>query len=179
LAGDVGVEITYGTKDVKKLRKWLATAPGALDPDRPLKLMGVYMMGQTDKTFVGSGRGEVKWAPLSKATYSIRQSRKGKRGESRPLMGEGQMRSRVGTEIRGPKSKRDLIVFLPAGVPYAKYHQEGARIRVFGRGKLRDLPKRPMLFFVKKDIQKTESVFKKWAAGTLDRWLRRKGLTKR
>jgi len=171
----MSVEVSYDTKDVKKLQKLLRIA-SSVDPDPPLKRMGVYMISETDRTFREGGRGSVKWSALSDATFSIRESTKGKRGELRPLMGEGHLRRAFNTKIFGPKKERNLKIFTPT--PYAKFHQEGARIRIFGRGKLRSLPKRPMLFFTKKDRDRAAQEFKDHANNVMRDAVHKSGLRK-
>jgi phage gpG-like protein len=154
----MGVEVTFDTKELRKIRK-LADAiirdGGKID--KPLKRFGVYMMGQTDKTFRSSGRGNVKWKPLSEATLSIRESL-GRGGLSTmPLMGEGMLKRSIDSKVEGPKHERRQVTFTDN--PVAPFHQHGARIRVFGRGPLKRLPKREILFFTKEDKEQAVKEF--------------------
>lgn len=176
----MALSIEIDAREVKKLSKMLdLIEKHGGNMDRPLKRMGVYMLGQTDKTFERGGRGDVTWTHLSDATMSIRKSTKSSYTSTAPLTGSGRgLRRSFDTKLDGPKTERAMKVFTPTS--YAPYHQAGVgrgRFKVFGNI-TGSLPKRPMLFFTNKDKGEAIKQFTKHADRTAKDAARKSGLRK-
>jgi phage gpG-like protein len=95
--------------------------------DRPLKRWGAYMLQETGRTFDKSGRGPVKWKPLSAMTLALRKHRGRGANPKRILQLTGHLKraTQTHTITRGGMRAQQLI----NRVPYATDHQYGATKR--------------------------------------------------
>lgn len=165
--------VTFDATDIKNLPKIIeGIMKEGAKVDPVLKRCGEYMLVQTANTFKNSGRGPVRWAPLSMATLAIRKSRKQGRLSKRPLIGTGTLEDSFTAHVEGPSDERELVI--SSSHKAAKIHQSGARIRVFGGARAR-IPARPMLFYTKEDHDEIMSRFVTHLDGVLKKAVEKKG----
>lgn len=169
------IQIAIDASDMKGLKKSveLIRKEGA-SIEKPLDKFAKYYKREIRGQFASSGRGTVKWKPLSPATFKIRKSL-GISGSKKPLIGGGRLPSSIKSKKVKEKEHRGLLVFTRH--PAAPFHQAGARLKMFGKTKKR-LPKRPILFFTRDDKKEAAKIFVSHLGDVAKKAVRRSGVRK-
>jgi len=132
--------------------------------EKPLKEWGIYMLGQTNDTFVNGGRGSVVWPPLSEMTLAMRKASGKRVNPRRMLQATGLLKKSIKTEHfkRGSTDAQTLFT----RVPYARIHQDGGTVTLPARAtvpeaerKQAKVPQRQFLFILRGDERHAARLF--------------------